>query len=62
MMFWIAILLILWTKVSFIRMFMLLGRKNHKETLADVVMLTPVLVIAYVYSVAARIVLLFMKD
>jgi len=54
-MFWIIALLVLWTKVSFIRVFMLLGRKNHKDTLADKVMLAPALAIAYTYS-------LFRKD
>jgi hypothetical protein len=55
-------LILLWVKVSFIRMFMLMGRKNHKDTFADKVMLTPVLVIAYAYNIVARIVQLFRKE
>lgn len=50
----IMVILLIWTKISIIRMFMLMGQKDHKYTFTDKVMLAPVSIISFVVSALAK--------
>lgn len=58
-MIYAIIIMMLWIAVGFIRVISLLGYKNHKDTLLDKILITPMLPIAYllgmIYVLCKRI-------
>lgn len=43
-------LFLLWYKISIVRFYMLMGKKDHKETTADAIMLFPIWATAWTLS------------
>lgn len=52
---WLIVFYLLWVKIGLIRFFMLMGRKNHQDTLLDKVMLTGLMPIAYLMGAITRL-------
>lgn len=52
---WLIVFYLLWVKIGLIRLFMLMGRKNHKDTLLDKVMLAGLMPIAYLMGAITRL-------
>lgn len=52
---WLIVFYLLWVKIGLIRFFMLMGHKNHQDTLLDKVMLTGLMPIAYLMGLITRV-------
>lgn len=50
---WIIIIYLLWVKIGLIRFFMLMGRKNHKDTLFDKVIMASLIPMAHLMGLIA---------
>lgn len=51
MIWWLLAIYLLWVKIGLIRFFMLMGRKNYKETLLDKVVIAGAMPVAYLLGV-----------
>jgi hypothetical protein len=52
---WVLVLYVLWAIAGGIRVIMLLGHKNHKDTLFDKIIITGIMPIAYIMGIITHI-------